>query len=255
MQLNLESRAEMATHPISKKLLQIMQEKKSNLCLACDVTKKDALLKWADAIGPYISVLKTHIDILDDFTFDVVARLKSLSIKHQFLIFEDRKFADIGQTVSKQLSGGIYRIAEWADLINAHIVPGPGIIDGLKEGANGQGLLLLAEMSSSGTMAHGDYTAQAKEMGEARSDFVCGFISLRKLSNQPGLIHFTPGIKLEKGIDSLGQQYRSLDDILKKNQSDIVIVGRDIMTATDPVAKAALYREKAWGTYLSKDFR
>lgn len=241
-------RSEEAAHPMAAKLLRLIAEKKTNLCLACDAVRQVDLLKWADAIGPEICVLKTHIDILEDFTPDCTKRLRDLADKHRFLIFEDRKFADIGQTAALQFAGGIYRIAEWADLINAHIVSGPGIIDSLKQigKPKGCGLLLLAEMSTFETMAKGSYAKRALDLGEAHADFVCGFISLRKLSRQAGMIHFTPGVKFEKGKDALGQRYRTLDEILVKNQSDVVIVGRDIMQAKDPASAAALYREKAF---------
>jgi orotidine 5'-phosphate decarboxylase subfamily 1 len=245
--LSFLKRASLTLHPMAQRLFKIMEDKKTNLCLAADLTEQNRLLEMADEIGPEIAVLKTHVDILEDFTPDFGPKLRSIAEKHRFLIFEDRKFADIGQTVSLQFSKGIYRIAEWADVVNAHIVPGPGIIDGLKK--EGKGLLLLAEMSSSGTVAKGAYAKKAVEMGESHDDFVMGFICLRKLSEKPGMIHFTPGVKFQKGKDSLGQRYRTVEEILIKNQSDLIIVGRDITHAPSPKEQAAVYREKAWNIY------
>lgn len=51
-------------HPLASKLLTIMQEKQSNLCVSADVTSSEELLQLADSLGPSICLLKTHIDIL-----------------------------------------------------------------------------------------------------------------------------------------------------------------------------------------------
>lgn len=249
--LGFIKRASLTLHPMAQRLFKIMEHKKTNLALAIDVTSQNQLLEMADELGPDICVLKTHVDILEDFTPDFGDKLRAIAEKHHFLIFEDRKFADIGQTVSLQYAKGLYKIADWADLINAHIVPGPGIIEGLKQigKPKKKGLLLLAQMSSSETMAKGSYTRKALAMAEANADFVMGFICLKKLSQQPGMIHFTPGVKLKKGKDSLGQRYRTVEEILIKNRSDIIIVGRDITRAAKPKEQAAIYRDRAWNCY------
>jgi orotidine 5'-phosphate decarboxylase subfamily 1 len=230
-----------------------MEDKKTNLALAADLTTQQDVLQLAQVLGPHLCVFKTHVDILSDFTPDFGAELRKIGAKHNFLIFEDRKFADIGNTVTLQYAGGLYKIADWADLVNAHIVPGPGIIDGLKTVGQPkeQGLLLLAEMSSAGTLAKGAYSRKAVELAEQYPDYVMGFISLRKLSPNPAFIHMTPGVKLHPGQDALGQRYRTIDQVIAKNQSDIVIVGRDITHAENPLGQALLYRERAWNAYTS----
>jgi orotidine-5'-phosphate decarboxylase len=128
-------RSKTLQNPIAKRLLELMEAKKSNLSVAADVTTKKELLHLADTLGPYICVLKTHIDILEDFDLDLVEQLSALAERHRFLIFEgtlrlefsflneiyrdssdikhliDRKFADIGNTVKNQYASGIYKIA------------------------------------------------------------------------------------------------------------------------------------------------
>ena len=81
-------RSKSIQNPVAKRLLELMEAKKSNLSVAADVTTKKALLHLADTLGPYICVLKTHIDILEDFDSDLVEQLSALADKHRFLIFE-----------------------------------------------------------------------------------------------------------------------------------------------------------------------
>src|SRR3989339_368243 len=131
--LTYRQRAGLSANSTAKKLLTLMDEKRTNLSVAADVTTKRELLSLAEVVGEEICLLKTHIDILEDFDTDLIIQLQHLAEKHHFLLFEDRKFADIGNTVKHQYQAGIYHIADWADISNAHTVPGPGIIAGLKQ--------------------------------------------------------------------------------------------------------------------------
>lgn len=252
--LTYEERAKICANSTAKKLLNLAGAKQTNLCIAADVTTKEKLLKIADELGPEICVLKTHIDIITDFDADILIQLKKFAEKHNFLIFEDRKFADIGNTVKHQYQDGIYHIADWADITNAHSVPGPGIIQGLKEIGlpKRRGLLLLAEMSSKGALAKGDYTEETIKMAKENKDFVIGFITMRQIADDPCFINFTPGVQLQTGNDLLGQQYNTPEKIIVENKSDIIIVGRGIYEATDPMAEARKYRKAGWNAYQKR---
>lgn len=252
--LSYSQRAAYSLNPTGQHLLRLMDEKQTNLCLAADVTTSEELLQLAETLGPEICLLKTHIDILIDFTPDLTHKLRALAEKHHFLIFEDRKFADIGNTVKWQYQDGIYRISDWADITNAHIVPGPGIIKGLKEIGlpKGRGLLLLAEMSSKGSMAKGAYTTQSIKWAEEHAEFVIGFICVHKLTENPAFIHMTPGVQLAEGVDSLDQQYLTPEKVIREQQSDLIIVGRGIYQASDPLLEAKKFRKAAWLSYKDR---
>lgn len=44
---------------------------------------------------------QTHVDIIEDFDKDLIDQLWTLTVTHNFLVFEDRKFADIGPSLTR----------------------------------------------------------------------------------------------------------------------------------------------------------
>ncbi|KAL7922941.1 Orotidine 5'-phosphate decarboxylase [Trichoderma austrokoningii] len=367
------ARSEATTHPLTAYLLRLMDLKASNLCLSADVPTARELLYLADKIGPSIVVLKTHYDMVSGWDFHpetgTGAKLASLARKHGFLIFEDRKFGDIGHTVELQYTGGSARIIDWAHIVNVNMVPGKASVASLAQGArrwlerypcevktsvtvgtptmdqfddaedvkdsepvtvnghgsnmmekpiyagrNGEGrkgsivsittvtqqyesaasprlaktiaegdeslfpgieeaplnrgLLILAQMSSEGNFMTGEYTQACVEAAREHKDFVMGFISQEALNTQDDddFIHMTPGCQLppeeedqqtngKVGGDGQGQQYNTPHKIIGIAGSDIAIVGRGILKASDPVEEAERYRSAAWKAYTERLLR
>ncbi|GJQ09497.1 hypothetical protein GpartN1_g1288.t1 [Galdieria partita] len=250
-QLSFEQRLPLIRNKVGRRLLEIVLKKQSNLIVAADVTTSQELLSIADEVGPQICVLKTHADIIQDWTDSVSEQLVHLAKLHHFLIFEDRKFADIGNTVELQLTGGIFHIAHWADIVNAHIIAGPGTIEALSRSAEHCGVLLLAQMSSKGSLTVPEYTQKALEMAKQYEDAVFGFISLGCIG-EPNFLYFTPGVHLQERGDSLGQQYTDPETVIAVQGSDMAIVGRGIIQSSDRRKAASTYRKACWDAYLQR---
>jgi orotidine 5'-phosphate decarboxylase subfamily 1 len=249
--LSFSVRAKKSENELVRKLCLLTEEKKSNLIVAADVETSADLLRLADEIGPEICVLKTHVDIVKDMNEKVLDKLQLLAKQHNFLLFEDRKFADIGNTVKAQYQGGIYRIVEWAHLINAHPLPGPGLIQGLKEIGlpRGRGLLLLAEMSTEGNLITPVYREKTLKMAQENKDFVVGLLARDHQNQDPTLLNFTTGVHSSEKGDNLGQHYLTVEEAIQQKGADFVIVGRGVYTHAQPATMARHYKVQAFNAY------
>jgi orotidine-5'-phosphate decarboxylase len=223
-------------------------------------------------LGPYIAVLKTHIDIIRDFDRETTAEaLSALARKHDFLIFEDRKFVDIGNTVQMQYHGGALRISEWAHIVNASVLAGEDIVKALAQTAASaefphkgeRALLILAEMTTKGSLATGDYTRASVDIARNSKQFVMGFVATRELSEEGSslstskkdededFVIFTTGVNRSSKGDSLGQQYQTPSQAVQRG-ADFIISGRGIYAASDPVESVQLYQKEGWEAYLDR---
>lgn len=241
--LSYEQKLANTTNPHSKKLLEIAIAKNTNLIASADVITTDELLAFAEKVGPHIVALKTHIDIINDFDFDkTILPLRDIAEKHNFLLMEDRKFADIGSTQELQYSYGSYKISTWADLITSQVIGGYQSLDYFLN----SGVIAILSMSSKGTLTDNHYFEEAQKIAIEHPN-VIGGVSQKPISEE--LLLFTPGVSLSDSGDGKGQQYNTPEAVFRNLHTDFMIVGRGIYKANDAEKAALKYKIAGWNAY------
>lgn len=202
-----------------------------------------------------------------DFGDATIQGLKKLALKHNFLIFEDRKLVDIGNTVQKQYHNGALRISEWADIVNLSILSGDGIVEALTQTVTSpefpfrgqRAFLIVAEMTSKGSLATGSFTEHCIRIARQHPDSTIGFVATKALINDQSdgvpatedFIVFSGGIHMASKGDKLGQQYRTPADAVRRG-TDFIIAGRGIYESANPIDSAKQYQEQGWNAYLER---
>lgn len=175
-------------------------------------------------------------------------------MKYDFMIFEDRKFADIGNTVEQQYNT-LAKNYKRLDLVTVLPIFGDGTIKAIGKCSNFQvGQFIVRQGSTSDNLFTEDYFNKCVEMCENdKTAVVTGFICQKRLeTDSERFIYATPGVSLSQKSDGKNQQYRSVSDALIRDNCDAIIVGRGITGAQDPEAMAKMYSEEAYKCYQNK---
>lgn len=218
------------THQKSIKLINYALEKKTNICLSLDLEDSDEILKVAEELGDKICMLKLHCDIITNKSHDFFGRLNLLAETKKFVLCEDRKFSDIGNTMLKQFTGGEYSIDKYFDFVTIHAISGYKSLEVMK--SDRTALMIVTEMSSQGNLMSDYYQKMALGITKQLKPYASGIVSQQNLSND--LLTFTPGISIkEKTEDDKGQRYNTPVSALERG-SDFLIVGRSIYQAENP---------------------
>lgn len=287
-QLSYEQRKEYAPNEIGKKLFDIMTAKKTNLAVALDTESLESVIKIAQLIGSYICILKIHADILKDFfsenqstrtSFDsekfvlkkipLIYELKKIANDLNFLIMEDRKFADIASVVQQQYTGGSFQIAHWADLVTAHSLSGGGMIEAMQEALKKEnikeprGVIMLPQMSTKENLLTPEYTLrtimQIIQLKEKGINLPTGLITRSKIAFKNkqldyGMLRMTPGIGLFEHTNK-DQQYITPQKAFENLGTDIAIVGRAIYNSQNPIETAQELQQKCWNEYSQRIYK
>jgi len=248
--LDFTTRLASTVNPVARRLMETMLRKQSNLCVAVDKDSAMEIISTVKQIGSSVAVVKLHADAVKDWSRETEVELKNLAKELDFMIFEDRKMADIGNTVRMQA----LIFSSWADLVTVHGLPGPGLLQAIKEASpdGGLGALLVAEMSNAGNLFNSAYTAASVDLGIQNTEVVVGFIAQSRVSKEVGLLQLTPGVHLSQEGDSKDQRYTSPKQAVMEKGADIIIVGRGITGVDTPKAEAEVYRQAGWQAYLDR---
>ncbi|KAE9556754.1 hypothetical protein FO519_000160 [Halicephalobus sp. NKZ332] len=235
--------------PLNSIVQDYISSKKTNLCVAVDETEKSRILDIVRDVAPYVCAIKLHADIIEEFDQTFANSLTTLANEHRFILFADRKLADTGNTVELQLTKGNLKIAEWANLVTVHSIPGNSIVKSVANVVNGsnalQGMLLIAKLSSEGALMDEEYSKKTTQMAYDFPQAVCGFICQKRCVEDPSFLCWTPGVNESSKTDGRGQQWRSINDAILRDGNDIIIVGRAITQAADIVGTARDYAQRS----------
>ena len=250
-------------NPLAHRYMETATRKQSLVCLAADLRSVGELIDLVEEVGPHIAALKTHVDMVDDFSRESWQGLVDSAKKHDLLLFEDRKFADIGKVSQNQMAG-VHDIRSWADIVTAHRISGPDIVDGIAAGwADVEkigGVLLLAQMSSSGNLLNADYTDEVIATGRG-SPNVVGFIGNGSSSEEVAALRakvgdsqmiWTPGVNLAVGDGDMGQRYGHPRDSILAG-ADAIIVGSGIHRADSRRDAAAAYARASFEALCERE--
>jgi orotidine 5'-phosphate decarboxylase subfamily 1 len=224
-------------HPMQTRIKELIQSKKTNVCVAADFTSLSTIIELLKTIGHRIVCLKIHCNIVTNWSSKGAHELAQLAKRMNVLLWEDAKFCDISMVVRHQFNHGHCKISSWANLVTVCPVSGPGILSVFPVNHDGFGVILVENMSSIGSSGYNcdEYISQNRGV-------VVGMVTQRKTYNN--LLCFTPGIALDEGTNG-DQQYRTPEKALESG-ADILVVGRGVTGSNDPLVEVCKYVSRSF---------
>ena len=238
-------------------LIEIIKEKQTILLLSLDVTNKNDFFSIIKKCAPYICGIKLHLELYSFLNKWNLKKLLRLAKKYRFILIEDRKFSDIGNTQYLQakqiMKKGIY-------YFTSHLFTGEKALQSFPEEAN---IFLVTDMSCEGAFLSNVIDLQPiihKSAVEyyTHNPRIIGFVSQHNIKTNTNdmPIILRPGVRLssvKSTDDSKGQIYK----YPTIEPGVCWVVGREIYNDSNPelIVKQyqKLFKRNKWNWNLNSN--
>jgi len=244
-------------NPLEKLLMGLVVKKQSALCLSLDVDKWEVGKKILNLCGEYIVMVKLHVDLFTDIiNIDLfIKEIRELGRKHQFLIMEDIKLADVDKITHKKINNSFFKYHTWANYLTIHGLTSKSVVDSLtceklvnKESCTCKNyedddnyncrtnhymddnifynkLSLVTDMNQKDSFINDDYREQCRNLLKQNDEINC-VISQdgNKITNK---VKLTPGVCIDN-VDG-SRNYRDIKTAIEDDGNHIIIVGSGIL--------------------------
>jgi orotidine-5'-phosphate decarboxylase len=223
----------------------VPQPDKAPIAVALDAPDVETAARWAQAVTPYVSVVKVGLELFCRTGPSVVETVRGGTGVGLFL---DLKLHDIPNTVAgaarsvarlkpKYLtvhaSGG-------ADMVRAAVEAAPEVTIAAVTVLTSLGDASLEQIGLAGPSTDAVRRLAALAVGAGAGALVCSpqEVAAVRAEVGPGVVLITPGVR-PAGADAQDQARIATPEEALKNGADLLVIGRPITGATDPGAAAA----------------
>ncbi|MDT7544427.1 MAG: orotidine-5-phosphate decarboxylase [Actinomycetota bacterium] len=222
-----------------------MPHDKAPIAVALDAPDVETAARWAQAVTPYVSVVKVGLELFCRTGPSVVETVRGGTGVGLFL---DLKLHDIPNTVAGaaksvarlkpmyltvHASGG-------ADMVRAAVESAPDVTIAAVTVLTSLGDVALSEIGLAGPSSDAVRRLAALAVGAGAGALVCSpqEVALVRAEVGPDVVLITPGVR-PAGSDAQDQARIATPQEALRNGADLLVIGRPITGATDPGAAAA----------------
>jgi orotidine-5'-phosphate decarboxylase len=218
---------------------------KAPIAVALDAPDVETAARWAQAVTPYVSVVKVGLELFCRTGPSVVETVRGGTGVGLFL---DLKLHDIPNTVAGaaksvarlkpmyltvHASGG-------ADMVRAAVESAPDVTIAAVTVLTSLGEAALGQIGFSGPSSDAVRRLAALAVGAGAGALVCSpqEVALVRAEVGPDVVLITPGVR-PAGSDAQDQARIATPQEALRNGADLLVIGRPITGASDPGAAAA----------------